>query len=77
MQLSLQRLGGGGLDQWWQLTTMTRAGPLLQYWLQVRNHEGVPGTNLLPFARTGKPWTHVSLYQAIKLVMRDLALIHY
>lgn len=50
------------------------AGQLLQYWLQVRFQEGIPGTNLLPSTRTGKPWTHVSLYQAIKLVMRGSGL---
>ncbi|RCW66271.1 tyrosine-type recombinase/integrase [Pseudorhodoferax soli] len=51
------------------------AGQLLQYWLQVRIHEGIPGQHLLPSTRTGKPWkSHVAQYDAIKLVMRGSGL---
>lgn len=50
------------------------AGQLLQHWLGVRTAHAIPGTNLLPSTRTGKPWGNVSLYEATKLVMRGSGL---
>lgn len=50
------------------------AGQLLQYWLVVRTEEGIPGTNLLPATRSGKPWGQVTQYKATRLVMRESGL---
>lgn len=50
------------------------AGRLLQHWLLVRTQEGLLGTMLLPSTRTGKPWGHVTQYDAIKSVMRGSGL---
>ena len=46
------------------------AGQLLAYWLAVRGEQGIPGEELFPSTRTGKPWSKVSQYNATKDVLR-------
>jgi integrase len=52
----------------------TWAGQLLQHWLVVRAQEGILGAALLPSARSGKTWGHVTLYEAIRVVIRGSGL---
>jgi integrase len=50
------------------------AGQVLQHWLVVRTQERILGAALLPSARSGKTWGHVTLYEAIRAVMRGSGL---
>lgn len=45
------------------------AGPLLRQWLDLRAAMQMPGPLLLPSTRTGKPWSKVSHYLAVKEVI--------
>lgn len=45
------------------------ASPLLRQWLELRAAMQVPGPLLLPSTRTGKPWSKVSHYLAVREVI--------
>lgn len=47
------------------------AGELLHHWLQVRTDAKIPGVNLFPSTRTGKPWSKIAQYLAAKGVLEE------
>jgi integrase len=70
-KLRVQPSGAGGARE---TPLASWAGQLLQHWLVVRAQEGIPGTNLLPSTRTGKPWAHVPQYESTRRVLRGSGL---
>lgn len=70
-KLRVQPSGAGGARE---TPLASWAGQLLQHWLVVRAQEGIPGMNLLPSTRTGKPWAHVPQYESTRLVLRGSGL---
>ena len=45
------------------------AGRQLQYWLEVRANQAIPGSALFPSVRSGKPWSKPSAAEAFESVL--------
>lgn len=50
------------------------AGKQLAYWLAVRSEQGIPGEQVFPSTRTGKPWSKQSSTIAINAVLERAGL---
>ncbi len=50
------------------------AAELLKHWLQVRAELGIPGEQLFPSTRTGKPWGKESQYRCARELLAQAGL---